>query len=710
MMTKEIALKYFVLLCILAATNTIFAQQLVQAVIDFNAQRAVEGVSEFDRDVFINLHGGAGESDWVPSELEDLKNRLGVNFGRSVGGVTWQMNRLRENPDRPGFFDLNHMKELGQGGKSWYSGRTVLHPYESESFVLTSHISPLFPNGKATNQGWKPANYSAVGQFYAYLLKEYYGDKGEPRPRYLEVINEPFVHANELGTTNTEISKFHNVVADSVRAHNPDVLVGGFTAAWPEFERNNFGVWDDSWKTFIDIAGANMDFYSFHIYGNPNPNNPTTRKGGNTEAIFDMIEQYSLIKTGEMKPVVISEYGNCCADWDGPYYEERDWLQLKILSSLTMSFMERPHQILKAVPFITGKATWYSNNTGYPYPHVILKPAEDGTWEYTHLAKYYELWSDVNGNRVGSTSDDIDLQIDAYVADTKAYIILNNLDNEEKTIDLSVFERRSTPFVQTRIKHLYQENDIPVFSDDTQTNRPSSVKLGAEAAMIIEYTYANPLVLDRNQQEQKYFTDTYLKKIFPNSDNNFTIGDVSTGEFGKATLRVSLGRKHGRSLQPKVTFNGTTLEVPTDWRGDDQTNRNDFFGIIEIPVPYDLVKVTNDITIRFTDSGGHIGTVVLDVNNYDYDLDNSIVGVKEPAFANEFEVFPNPSKETVYFKWTNNLEITDLKIVNINGKEEQRVTVTNQLTSAEVSQLPRGVYWIQVQTREGRFSRKIVLL
>ena len=53
---------------------------------------------------------------------------------------------------------------------------------------------------------------------------------------------------------------------------------------------------------FMDVAGANMDFFSFHIYDGVNvKGTPRNRTGGNPEAIIDLIDTYSHIQFGAAK-------------------------------------------------------------------------------------------------------------------------------------------------------------------------------------------------------------------------------------------------------------------------------------------------------------------------------------------------------------------------------------------------------------------------
>ncbi len=287
----------------------------------------------------------------------------------------------------------------------------------------------------------------------------------------MEVMNEPFVHAAEIPASKEDISELHNAVAKRVHELAPDVMVGGYTSAWPEFEGGDFNQWNDNW--------------------NENPGSSTYRAGANSEAILDMIEHYSYLTLGEVKPFNI---------------------------------------LLRQADELEG---------------------ETGThWVYTELVQFFQLWSDVKGTRIDTHPTDPDIQVDAYVERNKVYVILNNLE-------------------------------------------------------------FNDVVIDQSSEEIKYYADKYLQPIRAGEASSFVIDGVETGDIGEATLRLGLGRDHGRSLQPTVLFNGDTLDIPRDIRGYDQHTRARFFGILEIPVPYESVKESNNISVSFEDGGGHISSVSL---------------------------------------------------------------------------------------------------
>lgn len=81
-----------------------------------------------------------------------------------------------------------------------------------------------------------------------------------------------------------------------------------------------------------------------------------------------------------------------------------------------------------------------------------------------------------------------------------------------------------------------------------------------------------------------------------------------------AILKMGVGRKHDKSKQPVVLVNGHRVEVPNDWRGYDQTSREDFFGVIEIPVPAKFLKANTNVELIFPDTQGHVSSLILEVD------------------------------------------------------------------------------------------------
>ena len=126
------------------------------------------------------------------------------------------------------------------------------------------------------------------------------------------------------------------------------------------------------------------------------------------------------------------------------------------------------------------------------------------------------------------------------------------------------------------------------------------------ATMVVEYTTASALQIDNTYTETRNYATTYKQSIEANTAINFTINSLNLVADGFATLKIGVGRDHGKSLQPIVKVNNNSIIVPTDLRGDAQSNKASFFGMIEINIPYNYLQANNTITVEFHDAGGYV--------------------------------------------------------------------------------------------------------
>ncbi len=673
---------------LLGCTYEIAAQ--VNVDINFDMRHTVGGVDSFDRNKFIVLHADATETDYNEEigKLDSLINLYDAYYGRETGRMRFTASQVTEDPNRPGFADPNSIAEWGGILNDQYGLNTPKHQFESKGTTINAaQVIPFYPNGNNVVNANNPWFFStkddgdepfgaALGQFTGLFLQELYGSggtDGPPKPSFVEVMNEPvwpLVDFDLYGGGNIDdIFKMHLTVADSVRKYSPESKVGGFCTAFPDLEKfgnqagNNqlFGQWEERWKRFIDEVGPSMDFYSIHLYDFPSiGGKEQLRKGSNIEATMDMIEHYNTIKYGEVKPWVISEYGSQLNDFFSENWSPgRDWLIIKAFSSMMMQFMERPHTIQKTVPFVLGRADFLFGNpsAGFPYPWRMMRRQNEpssytGDWVFSDVVKFYQLWSDVNGTRVDTKSSDPDLMVDAYInqSTNKGYLVLNNIDEFDLEVNLNQFGLGNTNIASVKIKHLSLDaNNVPQLEETLFNESPSSVLVGEEGCMIIEYSFDTPLVINESSEEEKIYATTYKQEIIENQAVKFSIPNVSLGNFGEAVLRIGIGRELAANRKPEVKINGNVIEVPSDYRGDIQQQRNIFFGALEIPIPYaNLVEGTNEIEITFGDSGGFISSCALQTFNFSRsvirsgipDRDRAITFVNKASFIADGESIP----------------------------------------------------------------------
>ena len=639
------------LFCFMAVHLAASAQTHVQ--LNLNVKHKLGDVTEFNRPKFINFHATINENYWdsankIADLRDDLIRKYDVYVGRETGMIKTVLRNVKEDPERPGFADPDDLARLCSQNKKRYVQNTKVHPYEKYSnLILCNQFSPFYPDGTKTLKGWALSQKdtedepfgTASGEFYGRYIKEYFGEggeSGEPKPGFCEVINEPlwdiYDKPKAPKSSITKLFEFHSTIAAQVKKFNPDMKVGGYCTAFPDFELQNFGRWNARWKQFIDIAGKDMDFFTIHLYDFPcKDGKQMYRKGSNMEATMDMIEQYSMIKLGEVKPLMISEYSAQTHDYNRkPWSPYRDWLRLKSTNSMLMQFMERTDNICYAMPFAMLKAEWgYNPKTGLAHTARMLRRENEpesftGEYVYSELIKFYQLWKDVKGTRVETNCDNPDIMCDAYVDGKNVYFIINNLDFKPVDLNLSV-NGTSKDAKSIEVRHLYLKggkDGVPML-DVYDAKSLDHFTLETEATCVICYNFDRKVKINETMEEVKYYATDYLKEIAAGKELVFNINNVKKTEYGEAVIRLGLGRNHGLSLLPELLVNGKKVDIPDNFRGDVQKDRASFFGVIEVPVDYSILKGNNTISLKFPDNGGHVSTVTMQIFNFS----NNIRGI-----------------------------------------------------------------------------------
>lgn len=691
----------------------------VNVTVNLNVKHSVGDFSTFDRSKFIVIHANSTENEWggdnfTPDLKDHFLNGNDVYLGRDTGGITWNLNQIQEDPTRSGFANPSEIASRGLIARNNFANNTSIHQYENrKNAVVAAQLHPFWTgeSQKATGQGWKLASPTATGEYMGRYFNEFHGGNGQKKPAFVEVINEPAYEAlggkHDYTNSIQEIADFHVEVADAIRVQDPNLKIGGYTTAFPDFEVGDFKRWNNRWKLFMDVAGDKMDFWSIHLYdfGSIRGGEKELRSGSNVEATFDMMEHYSQLSFNKVKPFVISEYGAQTHDYNNDAWSSyRDWLHVKASNSQLMSFLERPETIASAINFVVVKAEWGFNSTkNIPYPSRLMRKANEpasytGEWVYTDMVKFFELWKNVNGTRVDSTTSDLDIQVDAYVDGNKGYVILNNLNFEATTINLRVFDGNYVNVNSIVKKHLtLSGGDTTVLNEETFTAPISSVELGAESTIILEYTFDTDITINKTSEEKKYYATTYLKSISASQPNTFSINNIVKGTYGEAVLRIGVGREHGKSLHPSVKINGQTINVPTDWRGYDQAERERFFGVLEIPVSFDVLQTNNTIEVEFSDAGGHISSVSMQVFNFSdniREIDPELFPSNNYKIKSTSETCSNSNNGIIEI----NTELTHNYKAKISSSTyNNEFDFTNNLT---VNNLSSGVYTITITIPE----------
>lgn len=688
-----------------------------KVVATLNTKHIVGNIDSFNRSKFITIHSNQGDNEWnganaVQDLREDFLKGYDVFMGRDTGGITWHLNQIEEDPIRAGFANPSAITNRAPYWREVYKNKNIQEYEARNNLIIAAQHHPFWTgNGqKNTGQGWQFANATAVGEYMGRYIKEFHKDNGEPKPKFIEVMNEP-AYADYGGPSDyqnsiQDIADFHNDVADAIKEQLPDAKVGGYTTAFPNFEKGDFERWHKRWKLFMDVAGEKMDFWSIHLYDFPSIGGKKQfRSGSNLEATFDMMEQYSMMKFGKVKPFVISEYGAQTHDYNNQEWSAyRDWLHVRSSNSMLPSFIDRPNLIASTINFIIAKAEW--GYTNVPYVHRLLRKENEpnaytGNWVYTDMIKFYQLWADVKGTRIDTYSDNLDIQVDGYLNGDKFYLIMNNLNFNDEVIDLSFLNTTGNSITAINKKHVYVNGFTPILENETLPTDISTITLKSEGTMILEITFNTAVSVTETNTETKYYASTYLKPIVANTANTFLIHDVLKSNFGEAILRIGLGRLHQLSLKPIVKVNNIAITVPDNWRGDDQKDRERFFGVLEIPISFDVLQNNNIVSVEFPDSGGHISTVTMQVYNFSSDIRNNTLSVQNHQNVHpQIKIYPNPTKGMLKIK--SNFSYNYLNVYDLRGVKVASFYKNDNLN---IAHLIAGVYYIKT---DNGFIQKII--
>ncbi|NME66737.1 hypothetical protein [Flammeovirga aprica] len=587
------------------AQNTITVKPTIQRYLG-------ENTSKLDRDKYMQAHIWIGEKE--DKEFEAFKSTYNINPAYKGSRRFW-----------------NPLATVKQGKKP-----KVKNKYKGVRDVTPFSVS----TGRATNffydrsVDYSEADVAAYSKEMAAYIAERYQKDWPEMPAIYEPFNEPFVHAKDLypgkgnkAKSNKAIIKISEALRDIGQAVHAipeleNMKVAGYASAWPAFEVNNFEIWDTRYRTFIDIAGKDMDMLSVHLYDGKGLNNAGGRRSGsNAEAILDMIEVYSYISLGEVKPIAITEYGRLVDDQPGwtpkngksNYHPIENSQAVRSQMHLAMGFMERGDNLVCAIPFSTGKQP----STKKYAKAGLWTVDKDGKAELTSRKYFFEVLKDVKGNRVHIGSDNVDIQTQAFVDGKQLYVILNNLNEETQTLNLAVEELKGLKKVETKRIKTYV-NKLPQLVKDSSKEAPSTIDIEYGETIILTYNFSKNLPTKKKEYSTKYYASEYLKPIKANEANTFDFQNVTADAKGSAVLRLGVGRAHGKSLQPVVTVNGNKVTLPEDViRGYNQHNRKEFFGLLEIPVPAEYLKSgDNKVSITFPDSNGKISSAILKVIGY----------------------------------------------------------------------------------------------
>lgn len=589
---------YTVAVALISSVN--LYPQVNVVLVEPSVQKFIGDVSELDRSKYFNIHA-PGNTPLLESFYKEYNVQ---QSGRGFYG--------------PGIEAKKMMGEVGVYPK--FNDKKSDKPKAVTRYVATEHPRNLYKEG---------VNFEAASDWAVNYFKNV---KESNRPLWYEPMNEPFVHAKDFYEekdwdpvaelrVKTEMSQLFKALAKKIHADPSlkNMKVMGYGAAWPSFELKNFKNWETNMGLFLDIAGDELDAISYHLYDGVNQvGQENKRSGSNNEAIMDLIETYSYQRWSYVKPHAITEYGGIVQK---EFSLINNVQSIRSQNAMIFGLLDREDRLEISIPFTTDNAKWHitKQNNYLPYKAVLWRPENMGVpkkeitgWLYTNRIQFYELWKSLKGKRVFVSTSNPDIQVQAFLDNKKLFVALNNLDDvtQQLALDLtSIKSNLKDILVKSLTVYL---NDFPRYYEQTVNNIPELFSIDPAETIVMEFNLKNNIPFDNKIKVRRYYNSNYLLPIDDNSPLIFEFNGVEPG-VGFAKLIMSLGRGHDLSKTPEVMVNGQKIEVPLNWKGYDQANRKKFFGAIEVPIPMDLILKNNITTITFPDKGGHLSSLILEL-------------------------------------------------------------------------------------------------
>ena len=617
------------------------AQAIINIEVDPRCTRSIGGISELDRKTYFAICDSGTDFDRRCKDdemYEHLVGELGVNFGRRLGVVNGPVKRgnvVVEDPNRPGYADLGLLKNKLSKKQPKPSGRFRIDM--GENLDVAAHgqhnAYPAFM-GKFTNEQaikgdraeYIPKNIDAAAELAAAVLL--YGYSDFDRPAYYEPINEP--HWSFYG--DQHLADWHLSVAKAVHAKMAGVKVGGLCMSVAYMYRDRYRVFG-SFKKFIDNTGCRLDFYSFHVYDyvywKDGEFHGRITSGLPLEGVLDLVPNYTQNAYGKEVEIVVSEHGGYVTGKKGLGADETaetiakqhfpgsgfEW-ELKKRSILeqvhvstivanTLTFMDHPHTVKKAVPFIL------LNSFGWDpkYYAVLYVPDQfknNKKWIPTQQMNFYRFFKGLKGRRVKAICSDPDIQTRAFVDGDKLYVVLNNLSGKREALSVNM------PTAKTKsIRRMGRNGDFTPYLREELLASARNIEIEGHEAILLAADYRKPILAARTVDETPCYGDKVNVALDDWTVFDVAVPNVSNVEY--AVLRIGVSRAAGSDKRINVKFNGRQLYVPLETchnRLDD--GERDYASCKMIQVDAKMVRMKNTVAISFADGEpGSVGSVVL---------------------------------------------------------------------------------------------------
>ncbi len=611
-----------------STNQSIRAQSQVKISIDPFSIRSIQGTSRLNREAYFGICDPGTEFKkrcLKPARYQWLIENNGITFGRTlqvVNGLDEYQKAIRQDPSRPEFVDKAFLiKKVKSKSSSADFKRDMNNRLDIAAHGFRNAF-PEFMGIYQTEAARKdkyaqrlPKNIEAAAELSALALSHRFTDFD--RPKYYEPINEP--HWSYLQSKH--LANWHLATMKTVHRDVPGVLVGGPCLAVP--------IWEKNLRPFIDNTQCKLDFYSFHIY------DFLREKDGNfggviqsglpLESLLDQIQNYTVNSYGKEVDIVVSEHGGYGAnelvqqlavdaqfketgfEWEMKKRSIDDFNMVSSAIANTLVFMDHPHTVLKAVPFILLE----SMNWDPKYYATLYTPrnfTDKTDWLPGKKILFYRLFRDLRGNRITSSCPDPDIQTRAFVDGDTAFVILNNLSNAKKFVSINL----PRP-IEMQVRRLGRNADFTPYlaeakrpvggktaENNLNQNASYDFRFKGRETILIKSTYAKAIEPRQRINEIPCYANRLDVTLDKGRQRAFTVEVPNVDKLKYANLRIGVNRAPEFDKEISVMVNGKTYEVPLEKCADRLTDKA-YKSCKIIPLDPTDLKTRNVVYISFPD-------------------------------------------------------------------------------------------------------------
>lgn len=245
------------------------------------------------------------------------------------------------------------------------------------------------------------------------------------------------------------------------------------------------------------------------------------------------------------------------------------------------------------------------------------------------------------------------------------------------------------------VRLVFPANTILVNSNQTAVSIPANLVIGG-TDLPVDNLYGIALAIDYDKSLISEVNTVYNSTSFIGSSKNILARKkllAAEGQVAYAVTRINQDGVHGF---------GNIAEFAFILEHDIIVGRSE--SVLELDI-IDLIVVDSsgrEIPVTVSDDSPTI-TITFD--------ENTLVNTEEQLLAQQFDIYPNPVKETLVIDLVKEVDLADgqIEIFNTLGQKVIEQSIFNHQTILSVSTLEAGVYWVKIYTEDGVGIKEIVV-